>query len=122
MARRRIPRAAFDFLDGGAESERGLARNREAFDRVCLVPRYLTGIVERSQSVELFGRRYASPFGIAPTGLPGLIWPGADLALAAAAAAAEIPATLSTPASATIEAVARAAPRHMWFQLYVPRE
>jgi isopentenyl diphosphate isomerase/L-lactate dehydrogenase-like FMN-dependent dehydrogenase len=121
-ARRRLPRAAFDFLDGGAEGERGLARNREAFDRVCLVPRYLTGIERRNRSVELFGRRYAEPFGIAPTGLPGLIWPGVDIALAEAAAAANIPATLSTPATAAIEDVAKAAPNHMWFQLYVPRE
>jgi (S)-mandelate dehydrogenase len=122
IARRRLPRAAFDFLDGGAEGERGLARNREALDRLCLVPRYLTGITQRSLTTELFGRSYALPFGIAPTGLPGLIWPGVDVALAQAAAAADIPATLSTPATANIETVAAAAPRHMWFQLYVPRE
>jgi isopentenyl diphosphate isomerase/L-lactate dehydrogenase-like FMN-dependent dehydrogenase len=122
LARRRLPRAAFDFVDGGAESETGLARNRAAFDRLCLLPRYMIDVAQRTQTVELFGRTYASPFGIAPTGLANLAWPGADRTLAESAAAADIPFLLSTAATTTIEEIAAAAPRHTWFQLYFSRE
>jgi (S)-mandelate dehydrogenase len=118
LARRRVPRVAFDYMDGGAESENGLARNRAAFDRLRLVPRYLVDVSSRDISTELFGRRWAMPFGVAPTGLASLIWPGADFMLARAAAAADVPYILSTAATASLEDVAKAAPAHGWFQLY----
>ena len=85
LARRKLPRIAFDFIDGGADDERCLLRNRQAFERHCLVPRYLRDVSRREQSVVLFGRTYASPIGISPTGLSGLFRPDADLMLAAAA-------------------------------------
>lgn len=122
LARRRVPRVAFDYMDGGAESESGLARNRAAFDRLRLVPRYLVDVSSRDISTELFGRRWAMPFGVAPTGLASLIWPGADFMLARAAAAADVPYILSTAATASLEDVAKAAPGHGWFQLYAGRD
>src|SRR5690606_37222381 len=85
LARRRLPRLVFDFLEGGHGDENCLKRNRRAFAAIRLVPRYLTDVASRDQSVSLFGRRYASPFGIGPTGMAGLIRPGADHHLATAA-------------------------------------
>ena len=120
MARRRLPKIAFDFIEGGTEGEHGLPRNTDAFQRHALVPRYMVDISERSQSTSLFGRTYASPFGIAPTGAAGLFRSDADLMLAEAARAADIPFIISGAASATIEDIARVAPEHAWFQLYPP--
>lgn len=117
-ARARLPRFAFDFIDGGAGRECALSRNTQAFDRVRLVPRVLRGAVTRSQSVDLFGRSYATSFGIAPIGMANLVGAGTDLALACAAADAGIPYCLSTAATTSIEEIARAA-RGSWFQLYV---
>ncbi|MFT8244724.1 alpha-hydroxy acid oxidase [Roseomonas sp. BN140053] len=122
MARRRVARIAFDYFDGGVESEKGMARNRSAFDDVTLFPRYMVDVSVRDSSVELFGKRYAAPYGISPTGLGNLAWPGTDLAIARTARARNLPFVLSTPASTDIETVAAAAPGQVWFQLYVPRE
>lgn len=122
LARRHLPRIVFDYIDGGAESEAGIARNRAAFEALQLLPRYLVDVSQRSQEVALLGRRYASPFGIGPTGLAGFARPKADLMLAQAAAQANIPFVLSGAATASIEAVAKLAPHHLWFQLYVARQ
>ena len=78
-ARRKLPRIAFDFIDGGADDEIGMQRNREAFRRYCVVPRYLVDVSKPDQSVTLFGQTYASPIGISPTGMGGLFRPNADL-------------------------------------------
>lgn len=118
IACNRLPRVIFDYIDGGVEDEDGLARNLAAFERVRIVPRYLIDIAERSQATTLFGQRYAHPFGIAPTGLANLSWPGADAALARTATGADIPFVLSTAATTSIEEAAEAAPDHFWFQLY----
>jgi L-lactate dehydrogenase (cytochrome)/(S)-mandelate dehydrogenase len=107
IARRRLPRVAFDYLDGGVEDEACLARNRAAFERYRLVPRYLVDVSTRDQSATLFGRTWASPFGIAPTGLAGFLRRGGDEALARAAVAANIPFVLSGSSNASIEAIAR---------------
>ncbi len=122
IARNRLPRVVFDYIDGAVEDEEGMARNRAAFERVRMVPRYLVDVAERSQTTTLFGRTYAHPFGIAPTGLANLSWPGADTALARVAAGADIPFVLSTAATTSIEQAAAAAPDHFWFQLYAPRD
>lgn len=122
LAKKTLPQFAFDFIEGGAEDELGLERNRAALDRHALVPRYLVDVGAIDQSVELFGRTYASPFGIAPTGLAGLFRPGADIMLAEAAQAANIPFVLSGSGTASIEAAAKAAPEHTWFQLYGSKE
>ncbi|MGH7090746.1 MAG: alpha-hydroxy acid oxidase, partial [Stellaceae bacterium] len=79
MAKRRLPKIAFDFIEGGLEDERGLETNISAFHRHCLLPRYLVDVSTRDQRATLFGRTYASPFGIAPTGGAGLFRRGADL-------------------------------------------
>lgn len=121
MARRRLPRFAFDFLDGGALQERALARNIRALDEIRLLPRVLTGAVVRDQSVQLFGQNFAAPFGIAPIGMANLIGPGTDLALARAAERAGIAYALSTAGTTSLETIAKAAPQS-WFQLYVGRD
>lgn len=118
MARRSLPRIAFDFIEGGADDELCLARNRAAFAQHRLLPRYLRDVRVRDQSVTLFGRRYASPVGISPTGLAGLFRPDADLMLAAAARAADVPFLLSSAANAALEDALPVAPEHVWFQMY----
>ena len=122
MARRRLPRFAYDYLDGGVEDETCLARNRTAFERYRLVPRYLVDVSTRDQSATLFGRTWTSPFGIAPTGLAGFLRRGGDEALAVAAVAANIPFVLSGSSNASIETIAALAPRHAWCQLYAARD
>ncbi len=123
-ARRRVPRFAFDYVDGAAGAgETCMARNAAALDAVELVPRYGVENFTADQAVELFGRRYAAPIAIAPMGLPGLVWPGGEEAFARAAQAARIPFTLASAASATIERAAELAPDYTWFQLYrMPRD
>ena len=118
LARRKLPRIAFDFIDGGSDDELCLRRNREAFQRYRLMPRYLVDVSKRDQSTTLLGRRYASPFGISPTGLAGLFRPDADRMLARAAAAANIPFLLSSAANGSLEDVVKEAPDNVWFQMY----
>jgi len=122
MARRRLPRIAFDYIEGGVEDERCLERNESAFARYPLLPRYLVDIARRDLSTTLFERKYALPFGIAPTGLAGLFRAGADLMLAEAAATSNIPFVMSGAATASMEAAARVAPAHAWYQLYCARD
>jgi (S)-mandelate dehydrogenase len=117
-ARRRVPRFAFDFVDGGANDEICVARNIAAFRSIELLPRYCIDTKGASSEVELFGTRYAAPIGMAPMGSPGLMWPGAEEYLAASAQRARIPFVLATPANAAIEAIAAIAPDVFWFQLY----
>jgi (S)-mandelate dehydrogenase len=121
MAKRRLPRIAYDFIEGGVEDELCIARNEAAFDHERLVPRYLVDISKRDQSTDLFDRRYSSPFGVSATGIAALFHPGADLILAEAAAAADIPFMMSGMSTASIEAAAELAPRHTWYQLYAAR-
>jgi (S)-mandelate dehydrogenase len=122
MAQRRLPRAIFDFFDGGAEDETTLRGNRAAFERVRLLPRVLVDVAEVDPAVQLFGATSALPMAIAPTGGIGAGRPGADLMLARAAKAFGIPFTLATPATASIEAAAREVGGRLWFQLYVVRD
>jgi len=118
LARRKLPRIAFDFIEGGADDEDCMRRNREAFRQFQLVPRYLVDVSRRDQSAMFLGRRYASPIGIAPTGLAGLFRPGADTMLAKAAKAADVPFLLSSASNDAIEDVAGVAPEHVVFQIY----
>ena len=119
LARARLPRVVFDFIDGGAGDEEALRRNIAAFQELRMVPRVFASCSTRDLSTTLFGGRYALPFGVTPMGLCNLAWPGTDRGLAAAAERAGIPYILSTMASSTIEEIARVAPGHTWFQLYV---
>src|SRR6266568_4401449 len=96
MAKRRLPKVAFDFIEGGLEDERGLERNTAAFHKHKLLPRYLVDVSKRDQSQTIFGRTYGSPFGISPTGGAGLFRRrGGELLLAQAAADANIPYIMS---------------------------
>jgi L-lactate dehydrogenase (cytochrome) len=118
-ARRRLPHFAFEYSDGGSgKDDAGIRRNWAALDAVEMVPRY--GVMPSLPpcEVELFGRRYAAPIGIAPMGGPAIVWPGADLHLARAAQRARIPYTLGLAGGATIEQIAEVAPDVFWFQLY----
>jgi len=117
-ARRRIPRFALEYLCGGIGNERGLQRNREAFDTIRLIPRYLRDVSVCDISCSLFGQSYAMPLGIAPVGLAGMIWPGAELVLAKAAQRARIPFVLSMVGTTKLEAVAEASQGWAWLQLY----
>jgi len=119
-ARRRMPRFAFDYLDGGCFSEGNLRRNVDEVRRVTLEPRYVREYPGASLEVELFGRRWAAPFGIAPAGLQGLMWPRACEVLAAAARRHRVPFVLSTVSTASIETVAELTEGAAWFQLYHP--
>jgi len=122
LAKRRLPKIAFDFIEGGVEDERGLDRNRAAFNKHQLLPRYLVDVSKRDQSQTLFGRKYNSPFGISPTGTAGLFRRGADMMLAQAAKEANIPYIMSGGSNDSIETAARVAPEHSWYQLYAARE
>ena len=118
MAMRRLPRFSAEYLEGGAEEEKALARNRTAFDRWIFKPRVLRDQTRRDLGRTIFGRRSALPFAIAPTGFNGLLWDRADLCLARAATAAGIPYGQSTVSNMRIaEAGAVPGVRH-WFQLY----
>ena len=121
-AQRRLPKIVFDFIDGAAEDELGKARNESGFHNITVTPRYLVDVAERSQKVEIFGESYASPFGIGPTGMANIAWPTADTVLAEAAAAADLPFTLSTAATTTIEDIAKKIPEHFWFQVYAQKD
>ncbi len=118
-AKSRIPRFAFDLVDGGAESERNLRRNIEAFEEVELTPRYMVDVSDIDARVALFGQTFALPFGMAPIGMLNAFWPGADLMLARLCKSANIPYVASSAASTTLERLAEAADGNGWFQLYV---
>jgi len=118
-AKRRIPRFAFDLVDGGAENERNMRRNSEAFEEVELTPRYMVDVSNIDTSTSVLGQTFDAPFGMAPIGMLNAFWPGADLTLARLCKAQNIPYTASSAASTTLEALAEAADGNGWFQLYV---
>lgn len=123
IAKRRTPKAAFDYTDGAAEGELSLSRARQAFQDVEFHPDILKPAAEVDTSIEVLGGHSSMPFGIAPTGFTRLMQTEGEIAGASAAAAAGIPFTLSTLGTTSIEAVKHANPRgRNWFQLYVMRE
>src|SRR3954464_4922350 len=123
IARRRLPRAIFDFFDGGAEDEVTLRENRAAFERVRLLPKVLVNVAQVDMTTDLFGVKSTLPLAIAPTGGISAGRAGAELALARAAKDFGVPFTLATPAAFPLERVADEAPgARLWFQLYAVRE
>jgi isopentenyl diphosphate isomerase/L-lactate dehydrogenase-like FMN-dependent dehydrogenase len=121
-AKSRLPRVCFDWLDGGAEDHVTWRRNREVFDEYRFRPRVLMDVGGRSQQVEVFGKTFNAPFGIAPTGAAGLYGYRADMALARAARDAGIPFVLSTASFDPLEKVAQEAKGGtLWFQLYMSK-
>jgi len=118
-ARARLPRHAWEYMMGGIGEEAGLARNRARLSEVTLMPRYLEELSGAPETaVELFGRRWAMPVGVAPVGFGGVIWPRAPQHLAAAARKAEVPFCLSTVSTASLEEIAEIAGPNAWYQLY----
>src|SRR5579883_2117795 len=122
MAKRRLPKIAFDFIEGGLEDERGLETNTSAFHKHQLLPRYLVDVSTRDQSKTIFGQTFSSPFGISPTGGVSLFRNHGDLMLAEAARDANIPYIMSGASNETIEAAAKIAGRNHWYQLYSARD
>ena len=121
-AKRRLPRVAFDFIDGGSDDEVTLRENRRAFERVELRPRQLVNVAERKQSVMVLGEQIDSPIILAPTGMARIAGGGGDLAGAIGAGRRNTIFTLSTMATHTIEEVAAVATGPLWFQLYLVRD
>jgi len=113
-----VPLFSFEYGDTGAGNDIGIAHNWAAFDAIKITPRYGVVVTPPPVEVELFGRRYNAPIGIAPMGGPSLVWPGGDLIMARAAQRARVPYNLSVAGGATIEAAAEAAPDVFWLQLY----
>ncbi|MEY2453440.1 MAG: hypothetical protein QOD92_3014 [Acidimicrobiaceae bacterium] len=122
IARRRLPRGVFDYIDGGAEDERTLAANSDAFARRTFRPRVLRDVGNVDPSTTLLGRPLAFPLVLAPTGFTRIADPQGELAVARAAERAELPYTLSTMATRSIEEVAAVSAGRKWFQVYVWRD
>ncbi|UEM19056.1 alpha-hydroxy-acid oxidizing protein [Skermanella mucosa] len=121
VARRRVPNFCFEYVEGGADDEVTLRRNRSVFEEIGFVPRTLVDVSARGQTVDLFGKPSAAPFLIGPTGFSGLLAREGDLALARAAAAAGIPFVLSNASTMRLEEVADRAGGRLWMQLYLYR-
>ncbi len=121
-ARRRIPKFVWEYLDSGTGTETTKARNRTELDRIGFAPSILHGDITPDLSTTFLGHRMPLPFGIAPIGMSGLIWPGAEPILAKAGKAHTIPYTISTVATQSPEDVAPHLGPHAWFQLYPPRD
>jgi len=121
-AKARIPRFAFEYLDGGCNEDINLHKNTSELREVELVPVYLKSAPAVNLQTELFGHVYDAPFGIAPVGLQGLIWPNATEILAKAAHHHNIPFILSTVTTSSIERISELTEGKAWFQLYHPAE
>lgn len=119
IARRRLPKGMFEFVDRGTEDELALANNRAAFERIKFRPRTLVDVSGRNQEITLFGKKSPLPFVIGPTGTAGLLWYQGEIGLARAAAAAGIPFTVALNSMTSMETIAERAGGRLWFQLYM---
>ncbi len=121
-AKKRIPRFAFEYLDGGCNEDVNLIKNTTEIRELELAPYYLNNHQGCNMRTELFGHVYDAPFGIAPVGLQGLIWPNAPEILAKSALEHNIPFILSTVTTSGIERIAEITEGRAWYQLYHPAE
>jgi len=121
-AKKKIPKFAFDYLNGGCNENVNLHKNTEELRQIELQPFYLTKHAGSNMKTELFGHVYDAPFGISPVGLQGLMWPNAPEILARAAFEHNIPFILSTVTTSSIERVSELTEGRAWFQLYHPAE
>ncbi|WP_339709270.1 alpha-hydroxy acid oxidase [uncultured Kriegella sp.] len=121
-AKRKMPKFAFEYLDGGCNEDVNLLKNTSEIRKVELVPNYLTEHTCSSMATELFGHTYDAPFGIAPVGLQGLMWPNSPEILAKAAFKHNIPFILSTVTTSSIEWISEITQGSAWFQPYHPTE
>lgn len=122
IARRRLPRGVFDYVDGGAEDERTLAANCESYARIEFTPRVLRDVASIDPATRLLGRNLPFPLVLAPTGFTRIVHPEGELAVARAAARAGVPYTLSTLSTRSIEEIAACSDGPKWFQVYVWRD
>jgi L-lactate dehydrogenase (cytochrome) len=118
----KMPKFAFEYLDGGCNEDINLDKNRSDLQKVELMPQYLSKFDKSDLTTELFGHTYDAPFGIAPVGLQGLMWPNAPEILAKAAFEHNVPFILSTVTTSSIERIAEITEGKSWFQLYHPAE
>jgi L-lactate dehydrogenase (cytochrome) len=118
IARRRLPRGVFDYIDGGAEDERSLANNAAGFGRLEFQPKVLCDVSELDTHTTLLGKRISMPLVLAPTGYTRLTHSQGELSVARAAARADVPYSLSTMSTRSIEEVAAVSPAQKWFQVY----
>ncbi|MDK3073568.1 alpha-hydroxy acid oxidase [Sedimentitalea sp. JM2-8] len=121
-AEKRLPKFVWEYLDSGTGTEATKARNRAALDRVGFLPSILHGPIDPDLTTRFLGRDFPMPFGMAPIGMSGLIWPNAEPLLARAAAGAGLPFCLSTVASRNPEDIAPHLGDHAWFQMYPPKK
>ena len=122
LARKNLPKAVFEFIDGGAHDEHTLRANTRDLAQMGLAPRVLTDVSQRSQAAEILGQAFSSPLILGPTGLAGLLWPDGDIVTARATASAGVGFCLSTNSNCSIEQVAQRGRGDFWFQLYVQRD
>ena len=121
MARSRLPNFCFEYIQGGAETEATLRRNRDVFGEISFMPRTLVNVEKRNIGIDLFGQRIAAPFMIGPTGYSGLMFRDGDIKMAAAAAAAGVPFVLSNVSTTSLENVVQHGGGRVWMQVYLYR-
>jgi len=121
-AKKSIPFFAWEYLDSGTGEEAAMHRSQDAFGKITLVPQFMKGLLEPNLETELFGQKYSAPLGVPPIGYTSLMWPGAEMIFARAAAKHRIAHCLSTVASDTPENCGPTANGYGWFQLYPPRK
>ncbi len=121
-ARRRIPKAVFEYVDGGSYTEATLRQNRRGLEDIDLVQRVLRDVSDRSQAVELLGHKLPSPLILGPTGLTGFVHPNGEIEALRAANAAGIPYTLCTPSICSVGDLKEAVGTPFWFQIYVMKD
>jgi len=122
VARRRIPRPVFDYVDGGADEELSMAGNTAAFRRWRFLPRLMTDVSAADTAARVLDRDLPLPLALAPTGYTRMLHPDGERAVARVAQRRGLPYTLSTMATTTIEDLAAAARPDLWFQLYILKD
>lgn len=121
-AKKRIPRFAFEYLDGGCNEDVNIKRNTSEIRDITLKPTYIKDFKGASIKTKLFGHEYDAPFGVAPVGLQGLMWPNSPEILAKASHKHNVPFILSTVTTMDIERASELTEGKAWFQLYNPAE
>jgi len=121
-SKKRMPKFAFEYLDGGCNEDINIKKNTDEIREVEFIPNYLKNYDKADLKTELFGKTYDAPFGVAPVGLQGLMWPNSAEILAKAAVAHNVPFILSTVTTASIERIGEITKGNFWFQLYHPAD
>src|ERR1044072_4547281 len=119
IAKARLPKWLFEFVDRGTDDEVALRNNREAFERIKFRPRMLVDVSGRKLDTTVYGKEHKMPIAIAPTGAVGMMWYQGELELARAAKAAGIPFSLATGSITSMEEIADKVGGTLWMQLYM---